>query len=132
LISLDAIALKCPGIGPDHQHAEWGASLLGNKWVFATASEAEYSALLCNRVAAIVQAYALQKGALVPPPPAAQVTMPYQMPASEEALGHERASTGQQPRGYRVKQLIPEGKSLLTFTLLADISLGQAHTAGVA
>ena len=135
LISFESLALLCPGVSDVHPHAPWGASNVAGRWVFATASEAEYSDLLCSRAAMVVKEFAQSRGYSFPPAPSKQSSppapsqqlglamMPYTSKDSEDPWANKRAAAGLQPRGRRVTQLVPEGKRLHTFFLPANASL---------
>ncbi len=134
LVDLSPLALRCPG---NHEHAPWRATKSQQGWLWSTAEEAEYPAVLCQRVAALAAAHVTKLGWQLRGPvpleapsprtdslPTASVSRPgssadlYALPSSVTAQESHRATAGTQPRGYKVKQLVPEGREVQTFTLL--------------
>ena len=88
-----------------HTHKPWGftAPSLTTGWNFATAEEAEYPAILCQRVAQLVHDKVVQNGA-VPIPGELQ---PWGL--TDMQLRHlSRAATGKLPRGRTLPQLVSE------------------------
>ena len=132
LPSLATLGLVCDG---KHDHLPWGVSRASTSsssspsWRFATADEAEYPRVLCERTAALLRARAVALG-MVPPPLSL---------ANTQALDYDgrrllgRAEVGLTPRGQRVPPVVPEYKALRSLTLtapqLAHLGLPGTNTA---
>ena len=88
-----------------HKHAPWGVTLEGHKYRFHTADEAEYPALLCNRIAEAISTAAIAAG-----------VQPCQQPTSKKRKAPDpslMASAGKQPKGNRHPELISEFQQVL-------------------
>eukprot|EP00435_Cladocopium_sp_Y103_P057714 s379_g20.t1 len=84
---LTGLAADCPG---DHQHASWQPYQSNGTIVFPTAQEAEYPALLCNRMADCVQTAAAQ---LDVTPEFLQKAEKVMHPMDQESFLHEATKT---------------------------------------
>ena len=137
LVDLSPLRALCPG---DHYHAPWGAKQAGGRGLaFATADEAEYPELLCQRLAALFKGHAQKLGWSSgfaesqmdsKPPSVNEVCMPGQTQDMAAPAGHKRASAGLQPRGFRCKQLVPEGTAVSVLSVpsgSSEAAVLQAH-----
>ena len=98
---LSSLKLTCDGT---HEHEPWGVSKsLGSGWQFATAEEAEYPKVLCQRVAQLVHAQVVSDGAIPVP---GGITEPGLTDKQRTHLS--RAATGKLPRGRTLPQLVSE------------------------
>ena len=98
---LSSLRLTCDG---QHQHLAWGvAKSLTAGWQFATAEEAEYPKILCQRVAQLVHDHVINQGAL---PVAGSISDPGLTDMQKRHLN--RAATGKLPRGRTLPQLVSE------------------------
>jgi hypothetical protein len=94
------LSASCDG---NHEHAPWGMVVdneTGNRH-FATADEAEYPTLLCQKVANAVLADVISRGAVPQPTQLIDVHPTFDH-------GFNRIATFQQPRGARYPQLLSE------------------------
>ena len=96
------LALAC---SKDHSHLSWGASISEQGPAFATAEEAAYPDLLCNRVAVILTAkWALTKGGEIDTP----------------RPNHLIAAQTEQQR-KQMQSLVPEYAAVKTLVISADL-----------
>ena len=101
---LDSLAMLCDG---KHQHKPWTTKLDNGTIKFATAEEAAYPILLCERVVHCLRDHALKLGAFSPQTIADQTEQP--------AGSHmSRLVLGALPRGHRLKPLVAEYGSFIT------------------
>ena len=96
----DDLALRCDG---QHVHKPWSIDLQQGKWTFATAEEAEYTSLLCQRLADKVEQHVITQG-VIPQP----VSMSQSGLSAMQRKLKSRAEVGKQPRGRRLPPLISE------------------------
>ena len=114
-----------------HIHKPWGftAPSLTSGWNFATAEEAEYPAILCQRVAQLVHDKVVKDGAILVP----GELQPWGM--TDLQLRHlNRASTGKLPRGKVLPQLVSEFdriEELGTYTEAKNTRLLRQYNKGV-
>ena len=102
---LDSLAMLCDG---KHQHKPWTTKLENGAIKFATAEEAAYPILLCERIVHCLRDQALQMGASSPQTIAEQT----EQPASSHL---SRLVLGALPRGHRLKPLVAEYGHYVTF-----------------
>ena len=95
---LDELALLCDG---KHTHKPWTTTMKDGSIKFATAEEAAYPWLLCERIINCVRSVALQMGAHSPQTVAEQAEGP-----NSDSLS--RVVLGALPRGHKVKPLVAE------------------------
>ena len=95
---LDSLALLCD---KKHQHKPWTTTMTNGNVRFATAEEAAYPILLCERVTHCLRDKALQLGATAPDTLLEQAEGPDPSPLSRLVLGAL-------PRGHKVKPLVAE------------------------
>ena len=93
---LDSLAILCD---KRHSHKPWTTKLTGGGIKFATAEEAAYPILMCERIVHCFRDKALQLGAV------ALDTMADQ---AESATTNSRLVLGALPRGHKVKPLVAE------------------------
>ena len=99
---LTSLRVECDG---KHQHKPWGftSDALKPGWNFATAEEAEYPTVLCQRVAQLVHAALVAKGFLPLPNSISDPGL-----TDRQRIKLSRASTGKLPRGRALPPLISE------------------------
>ena len=104
---LDSLAILC---NRQHAHKPWTTKGYNGTIRFATAEEAAYSALLCERIVHCPHDKAIEFGASPPDTIAEQA-------ATSEATKLSRLVLGALPRGHKVKPLVAEyGTYVLVFT----------------
>ena len=86
-----------------HQHAKWNPIQQGSALQFPTAEEAAYPHLLCKRIAAVLQQYAITNGALVVDTLGAQL--------STTTSTSQRWILDMLPKGKKLKPLVSEFQS---------------------
>jgi hypothetical protein len=101
---LDSLALLCD---KKHQHKPWTTTMQNGNVRFATAEEAAYPILLCERIIHCLRDQALQLGATAPETLLEQAEGPDPSPLSRIVLGAL-------PRGHKVKPLVAEFGTYLT------------------
>ena len=105
-----------------HNHLPWGASRgPSGEWVFATASEAEYTPGLCEAISSIVCTLALQRGALAP----AQELLSTGLSLTQRRK-KTRATAGKLPRGRALPPLVSEYAEVITIPT-SELPLADAH-----
>ena len=130
----------CPGVGPTHVHLPWG--LISNPGtstlVFATASEAAYPELLCDRMAEKIVRQLKQDGVLLP-----EIPKVSQIPSSvgstdfsadkiasrpsdlnlgsKKEINWAKAEAGRQPRGSMSPNVIPEFRSIFKLMVCESV-----------
>ena len=113
---LDSLAILCD---KRHSHKPWTTKLTGGGIKFATAEEAAYPILLCERIVHCFREKALQLGAAAPD------TMAEQAESATTNTPLSRLVLGALPRGHKVKPLVAEfGDYISVFTdpqRLADL-----------
>ena len=90
-----------------HQHAKWNPIQQGSALQFPTAEEAAYPHLLCKRIAAVLQQYAITNGALVVDTLGAQLS-------TTTSTSH-RWILDMLPKGKKLKPLVSEFQSYSFF-----------------
>ena len=98
-----ALVISCDG---KHQHDEWKVESDGRAWHFSTQDEAAYPKLLCTRVAAIVKQHLEKKGFTFVEDQSAEEDDP--VDESKKRSAARQAEAGRQPRGTKLRQIIPE------------------------
>lgn len=108
--AFSSLALTCDS---SHDHQPWGVTGTQSGWKFNTADEAEYPALLCERVAAIIASVAKKHSV---------VFIPRELTQPQHHLEPKRlaAEAGRQPRGNLLPQIISEFKQKLTLAVPAS------------
>ena len=96
---LDSLAILCD---KRHSHKPWTTKLTGGGIKFATAEEAAYPILLCERIVHCFREKALQLGAVAPD------TMAEQAESATTNTPLSRLVLGALPRGHKVKPLVAE------------------------
>lgn len=101
--SFSSLAMECDG---NHPHLPWGVAKHDSSWKFNTADEAEYPAVLCERISSTVANIAHDRKVVFLPP---------QVPKRQRLEPKRRAAeAGRQPRGNLLPQIIPEFKHKIT------------------
>ena len=95
---LDSLGILCD---KRHSHKPWTTKLIGGGVKFATAEEAAYPVLLCERIVHCLREKALQLGAFAPDTIAEQAESTTNTQLSRLVLGAL-------PRGHKVKPLVAE------------------------
>ena len=90
-----------------HQHAKWNPVQQGSSLQFPTAEEAAYPHLLCKRVAAVLQQYAIANGALLVDTLGEQIS-------ATTSTSH-RWILDMLPKGKKLKPLVSEFQSYCFF-----------------
>lgn len=104
---LDSLAILCDR---QHAHKPWTTKAHNGTIRFATAEEAAYPALLCERIVHCLRDKAIEFGASSPDTIAEQA-------ATSDATKLSRLVLGALPRGHKVKPLVAEyGTYVLVFT----------------
>ena len=101
---LDELAIRCDG---GHPHKPWTTTTKGGKIRFATAEEAAYPFLLCERIVNCVRNQALLRGAHAP----SSLTEQLEGPTKDRL---NRIVLGALPRGHKVKPLVAEYGQYIT------------------
>ena len=110
---LEDMAIRCNMNLFPHTHKPWSITSQRGEWSFATAEEAEYSVLLCQRVADKVTQKLAQQGYI--PLPTSMV-QPGLNQTQKRLRG--RASAGKQPRGRRLPPILSEYESVFESSTL--------------
>ena len=119
--ALRELQATCPGESQDHKHRPWGYVTSGRgmkrkRGAWATAHEAEYPALLCDRAAAAVAATLLPEGK-------GEVVEIARKKVDEDIVEKRARLTalGQQQKGDR--QLVPEFKDTVSMVLVSPYEM---------
>ena len=94
---ISSLSLRCDGM---HPHKKWIPKISSKRLVFPTAEEAEYPALLCERIISCLEVFGFSLGLSL------QDSLHKQK--SDPLAPVERLSLGKQPKGNKLRPLVSE------------------------